>query len=169
MSTRTKKRARIYASSPTATTRPSSAKRRDAPTRRGKFVDESGRTLGEHKGLTRYTVGQRRGLGLSLREPLYVRAKDAESNTVTLCPESGLYSKTLTASRANFIAVEKLDRPMRVRAKIRYRAAEQPATVEQLSEDKLRIEFDEPQRAITPGQSVVLYDGDYVVGGGVID
>lgn len=135
----------------------------------GKFVDESGRVIGGHKGLIHYTIGQRRGLGLSLREPLYVRAKDAESNTVTLCPESGLYSKTLTASRANFIAVEKLDRPMRVRAKIRYRAAEQPATVEQLSEDKLRIEFDEPQRAVTPGQSVVLYDGDYVVGGGVID
>lgn len=135
----------------------------------GKFIDESGRTLGEHKGLARYTVGQRRGLGLSLREPLYVRAKDAARNTVTLCPESGLYSKTLTASHANLIAVEKFDRPARVRAKIRYRAAEQPATVEQLSEDKLRIEFDEPQRAITPGQSVVLYDGGYVVGGGVID
>lgn len=135
----------------------------------GKFIDESGRTLGEHKGLTRYTVGQRRGLGLSLREPLYVRAKDAARNTVTLCPESGLYSKTLTASHANLIAVEKFDRPARVSAKIRYHAAERPATVEQLSEDKLRIEFDEPQRAITPGQSVVLYDGGYVIGGGVID
>ena len=98
-----------------------------------------------------------------------MRAKDAASNTVTLCPESGLYSKTLTASRANIIAVGKLDRPTRLRAKIRYRAAEQPATVEQLAEDKLRIEFDEPQRAVTPGQSVVLYDGNYVVGGGVID
>ena len=135
----------------------------------GKFVDESGRVIGGHKGLIHYTIGQRRGLGLSLREPLYVRAKNAADNTVALCPESGLYSKTLTASRANFIAVGKLDRPMRLRAKIRYRAAEQRATVEQLSEDKLRIEFDEPQRAITPGQSVVLYDGDYVVGGGVID
>ena len=135
----------------------------------GKFIDESGRTLGEHRGLTRYTVGQRRGLGLSLRAPLYVRAKDAARNTVTLCPESGLYSKTLTASHANLIAVAKFDRPARVSAKIRYRAAERPATVEQLSEDKLRIEFDEPQRAITPGQSVVLYDGGYVVGGGVID
>lgn len=135
----------------------------------GKFVDESGRVIGEHKGLIHYTIGQRRGLGLSLREPLYVRAKNAADNTVALCQESGLYSKTLTASRANIIAVGKLDRPMRLRAKIRYRAAEQPATVEQLSEDKLRIEFDEPQRAVTPGQSVVLYDGDYVVGGGVID
>ena len=135
----------------------------------GKFVDESGRVIGEHKGLIHYTIGQRRGLGLSLREPLYVSAKNAADNTVALCPENGLYSKTLTASRANIIAVGKLDRPMRLRAKIRYRAAEQPATVEQLSEDKIRIEFDEPQRAITPGQSVVLYDGDYVVGGGVID
>lgn len=140
--------------------------RADAP---GKFIDESGRVIGGHKGLIHYTIGQRRGLGLSLREPLYVRAKDAASNTVTLCPESGLYSKTLTASRANLIAVGKLDRPTRLRAKIRYRAAEQPATVEQLAEDKLRIEFDEPQRAVTPGQSVVLYDGNYVVGGGVID
>lgn len=135
----------------------------------GKFVDESGRVIGGHKGLIHYTIGQRRGLGLSLREPLYVRAKNAADNTVALCPESGLYSKTLTASRANFITVEKLDRPARVSAKIRYRAPERPATVEQLSEDKLRIEFDEPQRAVTPGQSVVLYDGDYVVGGGVID
>lgn len=135
----------------------------------GKFVDESGRVIGGHKGLIHYTIGQRRGLGLSLREPLYVRAKNAADNTVALCHESGLYSKTLTASRANLIAVEKLDHPTRLRAKIRYRAAEQPATVEQLAEDKLRIEFDEPQRAITPGQSVVLYDGDYVVGGGVID
>ena len=135
----------------------------------GKFVDESGRVIGGHKGLIHYTIGQRRGLGLSLREPLYVRAKNAADNTVALCPESGLYSKTLTASRVNFITVEKLDRPARVRAKIRYRAPERPATVEQLSEDKIRIEFDEPQRAITPGQSVVLYDGDYVVGGGVID
>lgn len=135
----------------------------------GKFVDESGRVIGGHKGLIHYTIGQRRGLGLSLREPLYVSAKNAADNTVALCPENGLYSKTLTASRANIIAVGKLDRPMRLRAKIRYRAAEQPATVEQLSEDKLRIEFDEPQRAVTPGQSVVLYDGDYVVGGGVID
>ena len=136
---------------------------------KGNFVNTKGEILGQHEGITHYTVGQRRGLGLSLREPLYVRAKDAASNTVTLCPESGLYSKTLTASRANLIAVGKLDRPMRLRAKIRYHAAEQPATVEQLAEDKLRIEFDEPQRAITPGQSVVLYDGDYVVGGGVID
>ena len=135
----------------------------------GKFVDESGRVIGGHKGLIHYTIGQRRGLGLSLREPLYVRAKNAADNTVALCLESGLYSKTLTASRANFITVEKLNRPARVRAKIRYRAPERPATVEQLSEDKIRIEFDEPQRAITPGQSVVLYDGDYVVGGGVID
>ena len=135
----------------------------------GKFVDESGRVIGGHKGLIHYTIGQRRGLGLSLRDPLYVRAKNAADNTVALCPESGLYSKTLTASRANFITVEKLNRPARVRAKIRYRAPERPATVEQLSEDKIRIEFDEPQRAITPGQSVVLYDGDYVVGGGVID
>lgn len=135
----------------------------------GKFVDESGRVIGGHKGLIHYTIGQRRGLGLSLRDPLYVRAKNAADNTVALCPESGLYSKTLTASRANLIAIGKLDRPMRLRAKIRYRAAEQRTTVEQLSEDKLRIEFDEPQRAITPGQSVVLYDGDYVVGGGVID
>lgn len=135
----------------------------------GKFVDESGRVIGGHKGLIHYTIGQRRGLGLSLRDPLYVRAKNAADNTVALCPESGLYSKTLTASRANLIAVEKLDHPTRLRAKIRYRAAEQPATVEQLAEDKLRIEFDEPQRAVTPGQSVVLYDGDYVVGGGVID
>lgn len=140
--------------------------RADVP---GKFIDGAGRAIGEHKGLTRYTIGQRRGLGLSLREPLYVRAKDARNNTVTLCPESSLYAKTLTASSANLIAVGEIPRPMRIRAKTRYRQPEQPATVEQISEDKIRIEFDEPQRAITPGQSVVFYDGEYVVGGGVID
>lgn len=137
--------------------------------RPGRFVDAEGRTLGEHRGLVRYTIGQRRGLGLSLRESLYVRAKRAADNTVVLGKDNELFSKSLTASDINLIACDKISSPLRVSAKIRYRHREQPATVEQLSENRIRVEFDEPQRAVTPGQAVVLYDGESVIGGGTIE
>lgn len=136
---------------------------------KGPFVDCEGRVVGEHRGLIRYTIGQRRGLGLSLREPLYVCAKNAGANTVVLGGEASLMSKILYASRINLIACRALNTPIRVKAKVRYRQREQWATVEQVAEDRIRVEFDEPQRAVTPGQSVVLYDGSFVVGGGVIE
>lgn len=133
----------------------------------GDFVDTSGNVLGEHKGIIRYTIGQRKGLGISYTEPLYVLNIDKDKNTVTVGKDSELYSKRLTAGNINLISVEKIDKPMRVKAKIRYRHAEQDATVIQVN-DKLEVTFDEPQRAITRGQAVVLYDGDTVVGGGTI-
>lgn len=134
----------------------------------GNFVDKNGRVLGEHKGIIHYTVGQRRGLGIAYQEPLYVMKINVSDNTVVLGTDSELYSKTLTANNINLISMEKIENPVRVKAKVRYRHAEQPATVIQTGDDSITVEFDEPQRAITAGQAVVLYDGDTVVGGGTI-
>ncbi|MCL2111034.1 MAG: tRNA 2-thiouridine(34) synthase MnmA [Clostridiales bacterium] len=134
----------------------------------GDFVDMDGNVLGRHKGLIRYTIGQRKGLGLALKEPMYVCSKNAEDNTVTLCADSELFSKSLEAGDFNWIACEKAEDTIRVKAKIRYNQKEQWATAEQGSDGTVRIEFDQPQRAIAKGQAVVLYDGDMVVGGGTI-
>ena len=133
----------------------------------GNFVDKNGKILGTHKGIIRYTVGQRKGLGLALPAPMYVCDVDTIDNTVILGSNEDLFSTTLIAGDLNFISVEKFDEPVRLKAKIRYRQPEQWATVTQTG-DTLRIEFDSPQRAITKGQSVVLYDGDTVVAGGTI-
>ncbi len=134
----------------------------------GDFVDESGRVLGRHKGVIRYTVGQRRGLGVSAAERLYVAEVNPSANTVTLASGGGRYSDALTATDVNLISVPSIESPMRVTAKIRYRQKEQPATAVQDENGDLRLRFDEPQRAIAAGQAVVLYDGDIVVGGGTI-
>ena len=133
------------------------------------FKDENGKTLGRHGGIIRYTVGQRKGLGIALGEPMYVVEKNLENNTVTLARNSELFGTTLTASNINLISCEKITDPIKVKAKIRYNQKEQPATVEQIDKDTIKVTFDEPQRAITRGQSVVLYDGDIVVGGGIIN
>ena len=135
----------------------------------GPFVTRDGTVLGTHRGIIRYTVGQRRGLGLALPAPLYVCEKDVARNRVVLCPNEALFSKTLTARDINLIAMEKLERPMRVKAKVRYKQTEQWATVEQTDENHFRLQFDEGQRAVSKGQAVVLYDGDVVIGGGTID
>lgn len=134
----------------------------------GKFVDADGNVLGEHKGIIRYTIGQRKGLGLALPAPMYVRKKDMENNTVILTDEKSLYSTKLIASDFNWILYERPEGKIRVTAKPRYRAKEAPATAEVLDNGDVRIVFDSPQRAITKGQAVVLYDGDTVVGGGTI-
>lgn len=134
----------------------------------GNFVDLDGNVLGEHKGIIKYTIGQRKGLNLSLPKPMYVCRADLEKNTVILGDNADLFSKSLNASDINLIAVDRIDGSMRVSAKIRYSQTEAAATVYQTDEDSLHLEFDEPQRAITPGQAVVLYDGDTVIGGGVI-
>jgi len=139
----------------------------EAP-RLGRFVDEAGKDLGPNKGVACYTIGQRRGLGLSAAHPLYVLDIRPEDDTVVVGKEASLYSKTLVARDINLIAATKLDSPIRARAKIRYTHTEQPATIIQTDDDALRIEFDEPQRAITKGQAVVIYDGETVVGGGTI-
>jgi tRNA-specific 2-thiouridylase len=134
----------------------------------GDIIDLEGKTIGRHKGLIRYTIGQRRGLGVAANTPVYVASKSVADNTVTLGPDSALFSKSLTANDINLIACADLKKPMRVMVKTRYLQAEQSATAEQTGEDSLHIEFDSPQRAITAGQAVVMYDGDIVVGGGTI-
>jgi tRNA-specific 2-thiouridylase len=138
------------------------------PLRPGDFIDPEGRVLGRHRGTARYTLGQRKGLGLALPARGYVCALSPAQNTVTVGGEALLYSRVLEARELNWIACERLDAPLRCRAKVRYRQAEQRATVEQTDADTLRLTFDEPQRAITPGQAVVLYDGDTVLGGGTV-
>lgn len=134
----------------------------------GDFVTTDGRKLGEHRGIIRYTIGQRKGLGLALPAPLYVCRKDMEKNEVILSDEAALFTKTCMVDDFNWIAYEKPARPVRVTAKTRYRAKEAPATAEALEEGRVRLTFDEPQRAITTGQAAVLYDGENVVGGGTI-
>lgn len=134
----------------------------------GEFVDLEGNVLGEHKGIIRYTRGQRKGLGLALPQPMYVCRTDLLENKVILGLNDDLFSKELDADDINLIACDKIDAPIRVEAKVRYSQSAQSATVWQTGEDRLHIEFDEPQRAITKGQAVVMYDGDTVVGGGRI-
>lgn len=135
----------------------------------GDFIDSDGNLLGRHRGIINYTIGQRKGLGIALGRPVFVKEKDTEKNTVTLCDNDGLFSRRLTASRINFIACEDMRTPTKVEAKIRYKHDASSATVTQTDDDKFILEFDEPQRAIARGQSVVLYDGDTLVGGGVIE
>lgn len=134
----------------------------------GDFVDEQGRVLGRHRGIIRYTVGQRRGLGISAGEPLYVLSKDAKKNQIVLGPEKGLFSGGLSAVRANWICGQAPASPLRVQARIRYNQKAFPATVVRAGEDAFCLAFDAPQRAVSPGQSVVLYAGARVLGGGII-
>jgi tRNA-specific 2-thiouridylase len=136
---------------------------------KGNFIDLQGNILGTHQGIIKYTIGQRKGLGIALGEPMYVVEKSIENNTVTLARNDELFGTTLTASKINLISCEKIEKPLKIKAKIRYNQKEQPATVEQIGDDLIKVTFDEPQRAITKGQSVVLYDGDIVVGGGIIN
>jgi len=134
----------------------------------GTFVDTFGNVLGKNKGIIHYTVGQRKGLGLSAPDPLYVCSVNAETNTVVVGTEDKLYAKALVVRDANLISVENIDAPLKVGVKIRYKSPEQPATVCQLDATTLRVEFDEPQKAIAKGQAAVCYQGDSVLGGGTI-
>ncbi|HIW74279.1 MAG TPA: tRNA 2-thiouridine(34) synthase MnmA [Firmicutes bacterium] len=136
--------------------------------RPGNFVDEQGRVLGRHQGIARYTVGQRKGLGVAFGRPMYVVRIDAGSNEVVLGEEGRQLSSSLTAGEMNYIPFDPPVSPLRVQAKIRYQAPPADALLYPLGPDTARLEFDRPQRSVTPGQSVVLYDGDLVVGGGVI-
>lgn len=134
----------------------------------GNFVSKDGHIFGTHKGISHYTIGQRKGLGISYTSPLYVTEIRTDTNEVVLGEESELYTDSLIADDVNLISVDSIEKPMRVKAKVRYRQTEQPATVTSLSDGRIHIKFDEPQRAITKGQAVVMYDGDVVVGGGTI-
>lgn len=139
---------------------------KDYPT--GDFLDLSGKPVGKHRSAVAYTRGQRKGLGLAMGQPVYVCHKDMARNTVTVGPNESLFSTTLRANDWNFIPFDRLDAPMRVLAKARSRMTEQPATVYPEADGSARVVFDQPQRALTTGQAVVLYDGDLVIGGGTI-
>lgn len=135
----------------------------------GDFVDTSGHIMGKHKGIIHYTLGQRRGLGIPADTRLYVCRISPETNRVILGKEEELYCQELTAGEVNLISCDSMPEPVRVRAKIRYRHTEEPAAAWQTPDGKLHVKFDQPQRAVTRGQAVVLYDGDVVVGGGIIE
>jgi tRNA-uridine 2-sulfurtransferase len=135
----------------------------------GVIKDRDGQVLGRHDGVHRFTIGQRKGLGLAAGVPLYVVEIDAGQAAVTVGPREDLERTTLTASRVNWMSGEVPDAPVRAQARIRYRHREAPATIAPLGDDRVSIVFDQPQSAITPGQAVVFYDGDVVLGGGWID
>ncbi len=134
----------------------------------GDFLLTDGTKIGTHKGLIGYTIGQRKGLGLSYSEPLYVVGKDAEKCAVTVGIESELYTNTVNVSGVSFIS-ESVPDGAEIFARLRYNQKEKKARIFQSGENSVILEFDEPQRAVTSGQSAVFYDGDYVLGGGIIE
>lgn len=134
----------------------------------GDIVDLSGKVLGRHEGVPLYTIGQRKGLGIAYSEPLYVVRLDMEKNQVVVSGNKDVFAQSLIAERTNWLAFDELTGPMRVNARIRYGAREGLGTVEPLEGGRIKLTFDKPQRAVTPGQSVVLYSGEQVVGGGII-
>lgn len=135
----------------------------------GSYLDTDGNIIGTHAGAIRYTIGQRKGLNVAFGTPMYVVDKDMRQNTVTLTPnESDIFRTTLTACDLNWIPFDKPNLPLRVTAKHRYRAKEAACTIYPDTADTVKVIFDEPQRAMTPGQAIVFYDSDLVVGGGTI-
>ncbi len=136
--------------------------------KQGDFVYKDGTVLGRHKGIIHYTIGQRKGLGISYRHPIFVLDKNAVNGQVLLGENEDLFTSRLYANNLNFIAIDKLTAPMRVSARVRYSQSESSAVVHPIDEDIIMVEFDDPQRAVTPGQAVVLYSDDVVIGGGTI-
>lgn len=134
----------------------------------GDFVDETGRVLGRHRGIIHYTIGQHKGLGLYSHEKRFVLRIDAANNTVVLGEEERLFRRDASVREINWISGNAPAAPIRCAVKIRYRQKEQPATLTPVGENRAEILFDEPQRAVTPGQAAVFYDGDTVLGGGVL-
>jgi len=134
----------------------------------GYFVDTEGNILGRHKGIVHYTIGQRKGLGIALGKPMYVVDIDAENDIVVLGENNDVFSREMIVEDLNYIMIDKLEKPLDVSVKIRYTAREAKATITPLNDGQVKVCFDEPQRAITPGQAAVFYDGDNVVGGGII-
>lgn len=135
---------------------------------KGNFIDKNNAVMGKHEGIIHYTIGQRKGLGIAFGKPTYVIKKNKADNTVTLGSEEELYSDRLIADDINLIAIGKLTSPMNVTVKTRYKHGESKATIFPLEEDKILVEFSEKQRAVTPGQAVVFYQEDVVIGGGTI-
>ena len=135
----------------------------------GDYVDINGDFLGKHQGVIHYTLGQRKGLGIALGKPQFVIDKNSETNRVILGDEEYLFSKEVTVGDVNFIPFDSLQNEMRVTAKLRYRHNAQPAVIIPIDENKVKMIFDEPQRAASAGQAAVFYDGNTVVGGGIIE
>ncbi len=134
----------------------------------GDFTDRDGRVLGRHRGIIHYTIGQRKGLGLSFPQPMYVTAIDPIANTVTLGPHEELFSRRVRVPAFHWISGRSAEEPLRGQAKLRYRQKASPVTALPQPDGSVLLEFDEPQRAVTPGQSAVLYRDDEVLGGGII-
>lgn len=134
----------------------------------GDFVTRDGTVLGKHKGITHYTIGQRKGLGLSMGEPVFVSELRPKTNQVVVGEETQVFKKELLCGHLNFMGMEDLEEPRRVWAKVRYAHKGQWCRIERQGRDLIRAEFEEPVRAITPGQAVVFYEGEYVLGGGII-
>lgn len=135
----------------------------------GNFVDRTGKVLGRHKGIGAYTIGQRKGLNLSMGHPVFVTAIDPVKNEIVIGENEDLFRRSLYASHLNLMACPSMNEPKRLTAKIRYAHRAASCIAVQMDSDRLYVCFDEPQRAITAGQAVVLYDGDIVVGGGIIE
>ena len=135
----------------------------------GNFVDIYGNVVGKHKGITHYTVGQRKGLNLAMGRPVYVTQIRPETNEVVVGDNKDVFSHRLTGNHVNFMAIDGITHDLRATAKIRYAHAGAPCTIRMVDQDRIECVFDEPQRAITPGQAVVFYDGDIVLGGAIIE
>lgn len=140
-----------------------------ASTDPGPILDRHGNILGEHQGIPFYTIGQRKGLGISAGKPLYVTAIYPDKNVIVVGTKEEVYGDGLIASELNWVAIEGLQQPIEAKAKIRYLHKEAEAAIVPLGEDRVYVKFKEPQMAITPGQAVVFYDSDTVIGGGTID
>ena len=135
---------------------------------KGNFIDKDGNILGEHNGIIRYTIGQRKGLGIALGVPAYVVSKNAAENTVTLGSNDDLFTNTVYGKEVNWVSIVCPKEPLKVKARVRYNQKEQPATLYPLENNCVKLIFDNPQRAVTSGQAVVFYDGDILLGGGTI-
>ncbi len=140
----------------------------DAELPEGNFVDRSGHVLGRHLGITHYTVGQRKGLNLAMGHPVFVTEIRPDTNEVVIGEAEDVFTDRLTCNRLNWMGIDRLREKMRVSAKIRYAHKGAMCEIEEIGPDLVEVRFDEPQRAVTPGQAAVFYDGDYVIGGGVI-
>ncbi|MBD1928334.1 tRNA 2-thiouridine(34) synthase MnmA [Trichocoleus sp. FACHB-90] len=139
------------------------------PQKEGDIVDQSGKVLGQHTGIHHYTIGQRKGLGIAAAEPLYVVALDAVRNRVIVGDRASTHKPECTIQRLNWVSIPQPTNPIRAEVQVRYRSQAEPVSVIPLEDSRIKLVFDEPQFGITPGQAAVLYDGDIVLGGGIIE
>jgi tRNA-specific 2-thiouridylase len=137
--------------------------------RPGPIRDLENRVLGKHKGIAHFTIGQRKGMGIAASQPLYVLSMQSDKNTIVAGPSDQLYEKTLLAAQVNLISKAKITKSLKVKAKIRYKHREAKALITPLDTNQILVEFEKSQRAVTPGQAVVFYDRNVVIGGGIID